>query len=76
MLDPSAAVIGGATVEITNLDTGFTRETTTGESGAYNLVGLPVGRYVLMASAGYLRSVRSISSTRATIPTTPVFRYR
>ena len=43
--DSSGAVIAGAQVSITNLDTGLVKRSTTSSSGAYNFNLLPVGRY-------------------------------
>ena len=43
--DQTGAVIPGATVRITNPDTGFTRETITNETGFYVLAKVPVGLY-------------------------------
>ncbi len=43
--DKSGAVVGGATVTITNQATGVSRNTVTGDSGFYRITGLPPGRY-------------------------------
>src|SRR2546425_12953490 len=48
--DQTEAVIPGARVTVTNLDTGFRREATANELGAYSLPLLPVGRYRIEAS--------------------------
>jgi hypothetical protein len=48
--DASDAVVGGATVTITNSETNFTRQSNTNESGAYDFVGVPAGTYVLKVS--------------------------
>ena len=50
VIDSSQAVISGATVTITNLDTGLRRDTHTNETGNYTFNLLPVGRYKLAAS--------------------------
>lgn len=47
--DSSQAVIAGATVTITNLDTGLRRDTRTNEAGNYTFTLLPVGRYKVEA---------------------------
>ncbi len=43
--DPDGAVIPGATVTATNVDTGFTRRVVTGGTGAYRIDLLPSGTY-------------------------------
>src|SRR5436190_22888548 len=43
--DASHALVPGATVTVTNQDTGFTRTMSTNESGSYSFSELPVGRY-------------------------------
>src|SRR5690349_5566142 len=48
--DTSDAVIVGATLEISNLDTGLRREAQTNDSGAFSFNLLPVGRYRLSAA--------------------------
>ena len=45
--DSSGAAVAGAKVTAQNRDTGLERTTTTSESGLYNMVRLPVGRYDL-----------------------------
>ena len=57
--DSSQAVVAGATVTITNLETGLRRDTRTNDSGAYSLTLLPVGRYKVEASlAGFSPQTR------------------
>ena len=48
--DSSQAVIAGASVIITNLDTGLRREAHTNETGSYTFTLLPVGRYKVDAA--------------------------
>ena len=48
--DPSEAVIAGASVTVTNLDTGLRRELTTNDQGFYTAPSLPVGRYKIIAA--------------------------
>jgi len=48
--DSSQAVISGASVTITNLDTGLRREAHTNETGSYTFTLLPVGRYKVDAA--------------------------
>src|SRR6266478_5667553 len=43
--DPSGAGIAGATVTVTNKETGATRTVTADDSGSYRVLALPVGRY-------------------------------
>jgi hypothetical protein len=45
--DPTHAVVPGATVTVTNQDTGLTRSTVTNGQGLYSVSDLPVGRYNL-----------------------------
>ena len=49
--DPSGAAVPGATVVVTNPDTGFTRQATTDERGAYQFANLLPGRYDLKVAA-------------------------
>ena len=52
--DPSDAVVAGAKVSLTNIDTGLRRELTTNDQGFYTAPALPVGRYKVAASkAGF-----------------------
>ena len=52
--DPSAAVIQGARVTATNVDTNLAAETTTDVAGQYRILSLPVGRYKVQATfAGF-----------------------
>ena len=45
--DPQGAVIPGASVTATNVDTAFTRTVPTGSDGAYRIPNLPIGNYEL-----------------------------
>ena len=45
--DASHALVPGATVTVTNADTGFTQSMPTNESGVYSFSQLPIGRYQL-----------------------------
>jgi hypothetical protein len=49
--DPSGAAVPGASVVVTNPATGFTRQATTDERGAYQLVNLLPGNYEVKISA-------------------------
>jgi hypothetical protein len=58
--DPSGAIIGGATVTITNMGTNIAVKTTTDTAGEYVVTPLEVGKYsVTIESTGFKRSVRS-----------------
>ena len=48
--DPSGAVIQDATVNVKNVETGATRDTTTNGTGQYFVLDLPVGEYCVKAS--------------------------
>src|SRR6266545_3846197 len=45
--DATHAIVPGATVTVTNPDTGFSRTMPTNESGVYSFSELPVGRYAV-----------------------------
>jgi hypothetical protein len=49
--DPAGAAIPGATVTITNIDTGFTQSAKTDNVGTYLLRPLPIGNYSLAIDA-------------------------
>jgi len=49
VMDQTQAVISGARVAITNLDTGLRREVETNDTGSYSAPLLPVGRYRIEA---------------------------
>jgi Carboxypeptidase regulatory-like domain/TonB dependent receptor len=51
VLDPQNTAISGATVTLTNKETGRTQTSTTDEAGVYNFLSLPPGRYTLSAEA-------------------------
>src|SRR5438045_1104241 len=48
--DTSQAVVTGATVTVTNLETALRREARTNETGNYSITLLPVGRYKITAA--------------------------
>ena len=54
--DSTGAVIPGASVTATNVDTQFTRTAPTGDDGSYRLDFLPIGRYELKINAGGFKS--------------------
>ena len=45
--DEQNAAVAGATVTATNVETGFSRTTTTNDEGLYRISGLPVGEYTV-----------------------------
>ena len=58
--DPSGAVIGGAAITVTNMDTNISVKTTTDQAGNYVVTPLANGRYsVTVEAAGFKKSVRS-----------------
>ena len=48
--DPSGAVVSGATIKLTNEQTGFTRIARSNDSGLYNFVRVPVGSGYVLSS--------------------------
>lgn len=59
--DENGAVIPGATVTLSNPDTGFARTGTTNGTGAYQFLQLPPGTYILqIASTGFATSKQGI----------------
>ena len=53
--DSSGAVVANATVDATNLQTGFKTSTTSNTNGEYHFVNLPAGHYSLQASSSSLK---------------------
>ncbi len=54
VLDPSGAVIPGASLTLTNADSGVTQTVESTKGGEYSFISVPVGRYRLTAkSAGF-----------------------
>ena len=56
--DPSGAALGAGAVEITNLDDNSTRKTTSDDSGLYQFLNLPAGRYTLSAAKAGFNTTR------------------
>src|SRR6202043_3898404 len=76
--DKSGAVIGGATVTITNQATGVSRNSVTGDSGFYRITGLPPGRYKVEVDAPSFKkstkanvdvAVEAVSAANVTLDT-------
>ena len=53
--DSSQAVVGGARVQVTNIQTNLTQETTSGTDGSFHILALPVGTYSLSTTANGFR---------------------
>jgi len=66
VVDPSEAVVAGATVTGRNLATGLSRTVTADDSGEYQIVGLPPGEYEITAQAATFKKV-VISPVRLSI---------
>ena len=50
VLDEKGGAVPGATVEIKNIDTNFTKTETTGNDGRFVFLLLPTGRYTVTVS--------------------------
>ncbi|MDQ2747751.1 MAG: TonB-dependent receptor [Acidobacteriota bacterium] len=71
--DPNSAIVGGATVTISNAVTGFSRTVTTDESGAYRFDNVPFNNYTLRVTANGFRSTAQGLSVRSLVPVnTPI----
>jgi hypothetical protein len=69
--DPSAAVIPGANVAVTNEATGVERRTKTNESGYYVVPNLPPGFYTVEVEAtGFKRFIKTRNKLDANLPAT------
>lgn len=58
IVDATGAVLPGVTVTVTNVDTGLTRTTVTGENGRFTFLSLPVGPYTLTAELSGFQTLR------------------
>src|SRR3989454_11861087 len=56
--DSSGAALPGAMVTVTSLETGAGRTVSTGETGAYRGLSLPVGRYEVKAELSGFKAAR------------------
>src|ERR1700738_3318410 len=62
--DKSGAVVGGATVTITDQATGVSRNSVTGDSGFYRITGLPPGKYTVdVEGASFKKSSKIVDVT-------------
>jgi hypothetical protein len=60
VIDQTGAVVSGATVTATNQDTGIARSAITHQTGLYELLALPIGRYKVSAKkTGFAEQVRT-----------------
>src|SRR5262249_61823155 len=58
--DPSGAVIAGANITVTNINTGIAVKTTSDSAGDYVVTPLSVGRYsVTVEAAGFKKTLRT-----------------
>jgi hypothetical protein len=67
--DPSGAAIAGATVEISYPVSGYKREATTGNDGAFRLTNVPFNPYHLVVTATGFASFTQDVDVRSTVPT-------
>jgi len=67
--DPSGAVIPGATVEIVNPVSGYTRTAATDPSGAYQFANVPFNPYHVTISANGFVSFSADTDVRSALPT-------
>jgi hypothetical protein len=64
VIDPTAAVVSGVSVTLTNLDTGSTTSTTTNSQGSYNFAFLQPGNYSISAGGvGFNKTVHKVVVT-------------
>jgi hypothetical protein len=68
--DPSGSSVPGAKVEITNPVSGFRREVTTDNDGAFRITNVPFNPYHLVVSANGFNSYSHDVDVRSAVPTT------
>src|SRR5215475_1312191 len=61
--DPKQAVVTGAKVQVTNVQTNVSQETTTGADGSYHFLALPPGSYKVTATASGFRAYNATDIT-------------
>ncbi len=63
--DPSGAVVVGAKITVTEVSTGVTRDTVTGNDGIYQVLQVPIGRYtVAVETPGFRKTLTSQATLR------------
>jgi hypothetical protein len=67
--DPSGGVIAGATVEISNPVSRFSRQTTTGSDGSFHFSNVPFNPYHMVVTAAGFNSYTQDVEVRSTVPT-------
>ena len=71
--DPQGAIVPGATVEITNPVSGYSRTTTTDTAGTYHFYNLPFNPYRINANAtGFTATTRTIQISSPVALTLPI----
>jgi len=68
VLDPSGAIIKGATVEIQNVVSQYNRSTQTDSQGNFEFDNVPFNNYHVVASATNFQSVRQDLNIRSSVP--------
>jgi hypothetical protein len=68
--DPTGAVIGNATVTLSNTISGFTSTTATDDSGAYSISNIPFNTYRLSVTAGTMAPSTQSVEVRSFVPVT------
>ena len=68
VLDPSGAVITGATVEIKNPVSGYDRTATTDQAGSFQFTNLPYNPYHLSVTAGGFKTATQDVDVRSAVP--------
>lgn len=70
VVDPSGAVVRGATIELQNRVSGYDHTVTTDETGVYHFLGLPPTTYRLTAKAPGFSGYSADVSVRGAVPVT------
>src|ERR1700690_2546049 len=65
--DPAGAVVSGASVDVTNIETGVVYPAVTTTTGLYTVINLPIGTYsVSVTVPGFKKFIRSSVTLAAT----------
>src|SRR5450755_4743884 len=59
--DSSQAVVGGASIVLTNTETNFKKETVSAADGSYRILALPAGMYTLTATAAGFQQFTAVN---------------